>query len=281
MAMPFNTRLYLCRVIHERLVPRHHRFSYGIYMLYFDLDELPALDRTCRFFSVDKPNLVSFYQADHLKDFSAICPEAEGRSLSERLRALLRGQGLSGDFEKAYLLTMPRILGYVFNPVSFYFVFGQNKTPVACVVEVGNTFNEMKTYLVKDARLAGDGFFRLCVPKHFYVSPFGKLADLFDFILPVPDEQLRICINTVRGDEHAKILTSSLSGTAKPFSEGLLLSCFCRYPLLTMKVIGMIHFQALLLWLKKIPFYRKEEEPHLQTDVLNAHASLKKRKIHV
>jgi DUF1365 family protein len=125
------------------------------------------------------------------------------------------------------------------------------------------------------------------VPKYFYVSPFGNLSDKFDFILPLPDEELRLCINTVSGEnkdeqgEPVKILLSSLSGKAQPFSEKRLLMYFFRYPLLTLKVIGLIHWHALLLLLKKVPFFAKEENPHLQIDVTNAHDSLKKRKIHV
>jgi len=277
-----DTRLFECKVMHERLSPKRHRFNYGIYMLYVDLDELDMLDRCCRFFSVDRANLVSFYQSDHLKDTG----EAP---LIDRLRTLVRRSGIEQTVEKVCLLTMPRILGYVFNPVSFYFLYGENKKAVACVIEVGNTFNEMKTYVATgESVLASEGVcFRLCVPKYFYVSPFGNLVDKFDFILPLPDQELRLCINTVSGEnkddrgEPVKILLSSLSGKAQPFSEKRLLLYFFRYPLLTLKVISLIYWHALLLLLKKVPFFAKEENPQLQIDVTNAHDSLKKRKIHV
>jgi len=282
MLEQLSTRLYECKVVHERFLPRRHRFSYGIYMLYVDLDELETLDRLSCFFSVDKPNLVGFYQSDHLKD-------SGGLPLIDRLRHLVRRHGIEQAVEKAYLLTMPRILGYVFNPVSFYFLYGANKNVIACVVEVGNTFNEMKTYVIgaNSPATSDNRCFRLSVPKHFYVSPFGSLSDNFDFILPVPDERLRLCINTVSGENKnekgrpLKILVSSLSGEARPFSQKRLLFYFVRYPLLTLKVIGLIHWQAFLLLLKRIPFFPKEENPQLQVDVTNAHNSLKKRKIHV
>lgn len=271
-----TSSLYRCRVIHERLSPRRHKFSYGIFMLYLDLDKLIAIDAACTIFSVDRPNLVSFYQSDHLKD----CPGPD--SLIEKLRLLAHSKGITTTIDSAFLLTMPRILGYVFNPVSFYFLFDQNKSPAGCVVEVSNTFQEMKTYVVTDSALNANGFFRLTVPKYFYVSPFGKLDDNFDFVLPVPGQSLRICINTVAGagpaslsGDPVKILVSSLNGQSQPFSQWHLLSCLLRYPLVTIKVIGLIHWHALLLACKRVPFFRKEMDPQLQVDVLNPHRPFK------
>jgi len=284
--------LYKCRIIHERLTPRHHKFSYGMFMLYLDLDELVALDAACKIFSVDSPNVFSFYQSDHLKD----CPGPP--NLLERLRLLAEKNGIRTPIEKVFLLTLPRIFGYVFNPVSFYFLFDGYKVPIACVVEVSNTFHEMKTYIASSSlNLKSDGF-RLTVPKYFYVSPFGKFDDKFDFVLPIPGASLRLCIDTVSGigsetivgsstastaltakpaapEKFAKVLVSSLSGSAFPWSERALFDTLWRYPLMTVRVMALIHWQAFLLFCKKIPFFLKEQDLDLQRDVLNPHISLK------
>ncbi len=247
-------------------------------MLCLDLAELPRLEKSCRVFSVNRPGLISFYEADHLL-------EGEG-SLLGRVHACLAKHGFSqtGMNTRIELLTYPRIFGYVFNPVSFYFVYGQGPdhgVPLAVLVEVMNTFKEMKVYLAEKKVAIGSGaersVFRTIVPKHFYVSPFGKLDDCFDFIVPFPDERLSICINTIDGTSGDKVLVSSLSGKSLVFSDRNLLKQFFLHPLMTLKVITWIHFQALLLLLKRIPFYAKEDRPQLQTEVINARYVREKR----
>ena len=269
-----QSSLYDCNVAHERLSPHRHKFKYGIYMLYIDLSELNELDSRFKIFGVDRPNLISFYQSDHLK---AENKEENSASLSlfERLKYLARHEGIVANVASAALLTMPRIFGYIFNPVSFYFLFDENKSCHSCVVEVSNTFHEMKTYVIKDID-NHSACFRLTVPKYFYVSPFGKLADKFDFTIAPPDQKLRICINTVSAENNAKVLLSNLNGERQLLTEKSLIASFCRYPFLTLKVIGLIHYQAVVLFFKQVPFFAKEMDPHLQVAVHNKHISLKK-----
>lgn len=247
-------------------------------MLCLDLAELPRLERDSLIFSVNRPGLISFYEADHLL-------EGQG-SLLTRVQACLAEHGFSqaGLNTRIELLTYPRIFGYVFNPVSFYFIYGQGpdrEVPLAVLVEVSNTFKEMKVYLAEKKVAIGSAeepsVFRSIVPKHFYVSPFGKLDDCFDFIVPIPDERLRICIDTVDGTNGDKVLVSSLSGKSLVFSDKNLLTEFFSHPLMTLKVITWIHFQAFLLLLKRIPFYAKEDQPQLQTEVINARYVREKR----
>ncbi|MBU6451493.1 MAG: DUF1365 family protein [Cyanobacteria bacterium REEB67] len=264
LVLPGNAAIFRCRVLHERLQPRRHKFQYGIFMLYLDLDNL-EMPGGGPLFAVNAPALVSFHEVDHFVDHFKD-DSAARVSLAAKIRRLAQANGIEA-VASIWLLTMPRILGYVFNPVSFYFLFDKNKNAVACVVEVSNTFREMKMYLVQERQ---EKIFRLQVPKHFYVSPFAGLDDRFDFILAAPaDGRLHISINTLGAEDTNKILLSSLSGYSIPFSRGQIVLNFLQYPLLTLKVIAMIHFQALLLFLKKVPFSQKEENPHLQTDVLN------------
>jgi uncharacterized protein len=266
-----NAAIYKCRVLHERLKPSRHKFHYGIFMLYLNLDNLESSGGG-PLFAVNSPALVSFYETDHFKDDvdDVFEKNVEAPSLASKVRRFAIANGIESDqVASIWLLTMPRIFGYVFNPVSFYFLCDENKIARACVVEVSNTFLEMKMYLVKEQ---SDNFFRLQVPKHFYVSPFAALDDRFDFILSAPrDCKLHISINTLAAADESKILLSNLSGHGIPFSRGQILLSFLQYPLLTLKVIGMIHFHALLLFLKKVPFFQKEALPHLQTEVLNPH----------
>lgn len=245
-------------------------------MLCLDLAELPRLEKNSRIFSVNRPGLISFYEADHLL-------EGEG-SLLTRVHACLAEHGFRQSVERIELLTYPRIFGYVFNPVSFYFIYGPGPDqahPLAVLVEVMNTFKEMKVYLAEKKVALGSvaerSVFRSIVPKHFYVSPFGKLEDCFDFIVPFPDERLSICIDTIDGTSGDKVLVSSLSGKSLVFSDRNLLTQFFLHPLMTLKVITWIHFQALLLLLKRIPFYAKEDKPQLQTEVINARYVREKR----
>jgi DUF1365 family protein len=166
------------------------------------------------------------------------------------------------------------VLGYVFNPVSFYFVTLADGSPLCAIAEVGNTFGEQKPYLVPVETLPSDpatgtpARFRLIAPKHFYVSPFSPLDLRFDFKLRDPAEQLAIGVNDLNAANDT-VLISALTGQRRPLTDAGLLRLTLRYPLVTLRVITLIHWQALRLWLKKIPFLRKAESPDLQRHVLH------------
>ena len=168
------------------------------------------------------------------------------------------------------LLTLPRVLGYVFNPISVYFCFDPAGIPVCAVAEVGNTFGEMKLYLLGPDVLGKDQVFRRITVKNFYVSPFSALDLRFEFKLGVPGEKLALWVDDWDGAE--KTLVTSLTGRRAPLSNRRLLWLTVKCPLVTLKVISLIHWHALLLWLKRVPFRRKAANPSLQTDVLRPHA---------
>ncbi len=274
-----HSELYECHVTHARFVPRAHRFVYRLFMLSVDLDELPQLSRRLRLFSVDRPNVYSLRQRDflplgeplHQRDTSR-APATAAPALKDRLLAFLAAHQIDpGPGARVQLITLPRILGYRFNPVSFYFVRDAAGTPVAAVTEVTNTFHEIKPYLLSGDTLKG-GVFRHRAPKHFYVSPFSDVDVAFDFCLSVPGDRLAIRIDDYTGSE--RTFTSTLSGRARPLTDRALTAFLLKYPLLTLRVIFLIHWHALRLWWKRVPWFAKAARAADQRDLYRPHASL-------
>ncbi len=262
-----NSCLYECRVMHHRLEPKEHHFHYRIFMFALDLDELDGL--RVRGLSRNRWNLYSFRDRDHFT-----LPGMEQASLRENLAAWLSPRGIqlpAGG--RILLVTLPRVLGYVFNPVSFYFCSDATGAPLCAVVEVGNTFRELKPYLLTEP--ADDGSFRLMTPKHFYVSPFSALDLCFDFKLRVPAETLDIHIDDRAGDR--PVLLTALTGRRAPLTTVRLAWFTLKYPLITLQVIALIHWHALLLWLRRLPWHRKAANADLQRDVFHPPAAITPR----
>jgi len=250
--------LYECVVMHRRLQPKRHEFVYRMFLFLLDLDELPEIERRVPFFSVNAPNLYSLSDDDYFQFHS--------RGLRKNLETFLATQNFTTPVGRVQLLTLPRLLGYTFNPVSIFFCHDAEDRPLVSVIQVGNTFGELKPFLVPCAPCGG---FHLRAPKNYYVSPFSELDLDFDFRFDPPGERLRVLIDDWRGDD--RVLVSSLTGAAVPLDSANLARLSIKYPLVTLKVIFLIHWEALRLWLKKIPFRRKESEPELQR---NAHRAL-------
>jgi DUF1365 family protein len=262
--MNAQSAIYDCTVMHQRLSPKRHGFNYRVFYLWLDLDELPQWDRALGLLSRNRFNLFAFYDEDHLG--------GQSKDLKQGVLAKMAGDGV--DVSRAAsvrMLAFPRVLGYIFNPVTFYFAYTVDGQVVAAMVQVTNTFHEQKLYVVKE--VAAGGGIRLVTPKHFYVSPFSELDLSFDFQLRAPDEGLRMGVDDLDASGE-KVLVSLLTGKRRELSDGHLLACSVTYPLLTLKVIFLIHWQAFRLWLKKLPVHRKAANPQLQTDVLKPHSSI-------
>lgn len=276
-----RSRIFECRVMHHRFSPRRHRFDYRIFMVALDLDELEQIDRRLHLFSVNAANLFSLRECDYLPTrepvhnaSGAATPlPATGTTLKERVRDLLAAHAvvLPPD-ARVELITLPRIAGYLFNPVSFYFCRDPQGRPVAAIAEVTNTFHEVKAYVLP-APTWRDGAFRLCVPKHFYVSPFSDVDVAFDFVLRPADGRLALAIDDLTAGE--RTLATTLTGSARLLTDGALAVCAFKYPLLTLQVIARIHWHALRLWLKRVPWFAKSARAADQRDLFRPHRSLK------
>lgn len=284
------TCLYECGVMHCRLSPGRHQFSYRIFLFSLDLDEIDATAARVHGFSRNCWNLYTFRDRDHLT-----LPGFEQATVKENILAWIGTQPdppALPDNPKIVLITLPRVLGYIFNPVSFYFLSDRaTGAPLGAVVQVGNTFREMKPYLLRapavpaapehprvpsplstpHAQPGPPPTYHLITPKHFYVSPFSALDLHFDFKLKIPGDHLDIHIDDRDGAAGPHVLLSALTGKRQPLTTARLLWLTAKFPLITLKVIILIHWQAFRLWLRKLPFHRKSANPQLQQDVHNPH----------
>jgi len=265
--------------MHHRFSPQTHRFLYRIFMFAIDLDELGVLHRRLRFFSFNRRNFYSFREQDflptgeplHNPTAPATPTPAPAAGLKARVIAHLAGQGIVLDGGRVLLVTLPRVLGYLFNPVSFYFCFDRHGAPVAALAEVTNTFKEMKPFVLGPDTRQGVAF-TLRTPKYFYVSPFTDMDVAFDFTLRVPGEKLSVQIDDYAAGR--RTLTSVLAGSRRPLTDRTLAWFTLKYPLITLKVIMLIHWNALRLYLKRVPWFPKAARPDAQRDLYRPHPSL-------
>ncbi len=249
--------------MHNRLAPKPHKFHYNVFMFYIDLDEI---DQLKKFFLIshNKFNYFNFRDKEHLR-LPKDKPD-DTKNTKQHILNYLTQNGVTQPLGKIMLLTNLNVLGYNFNPVSFYYCFDQNDQPVCCVAEVSNTFREMKPYFMGVNKYKNNAF-KLHTAKDFYVSPFIAHDANFDFDLSVPGEKLNIRIDDHKGGK--RFFISTLTGTKKALTNTNLFWYAIRFPLIPLWIMALIHWNALLLWFKKIRYYKKAEFPELQKDVFN------------
>ncbi len=240
-----NSCIYNGVVIHTRFKPVRHFLKYNTFSLLIDLDELEQLDKKNLIFSYNKFNIFSFYNNDH--------GNRDGKSLKVWVFENLRKFNIHTNINKVKLLCYPRVFGYVFNPLSVFYCY-ENNLLKAVFYEVKNTFNEQHTYIFKVNE--SQKLNQKC-RKKFYVSPFMDMETFYNFKILNPNETLSISIKQT--DLEGTILTAVQTGKKKEFTFKQLLLNFFKYPLMTIKIITAIHFEALLLW-KKGARYRKREK---------------------
>ncbi|MBK9143355.1 MAG: DUF1365 domain-containing protein [Candidatus Melainabacteria bacterium] len=258
-----HSAVYDCHVSHERVEPRRHRFAYRHRMFLFDLDELDGLASGSRIFGHNSRRILDFRDCDHLDESS--------RPLKERVLELLASNGVRSSPSRILLLANPRTLGYVFNPLSIYFCLNTDAEVEALVVEICNTFYERKAYVFSPVAREEAEFSAV---KNFYISPFCRLDDELVFKVSLPADGLRLVVETRR--QGALVLRAVLTGKRSPFEDRVILGDLFVSAMLNFAVIARIHLQALRLYLKGIPYERKEDHPELQTNLFRPHRSLKK-----
>ncbi len=263
-----NSSLYKALVMHNRLAPKKHAFNYNVFMFYIDLDEIELLKRKLLLFSHNKFNFFSFRDSEHIQ--LPIDKPDQTKSTKQHLHDYLKQNGIPTPPSRIMILTNLNVLGYNFNPVSFYFCFDELNKPLCSVAEVGNTFGEMKPYLLSKEQLS-EKTFHLNTKKYFYVSPFIEHDTNFDFNLTIPDQKLNIRIDDYKNEE--RFFISTLTGVQKPLTNLNLFWYSLRFPFITLKIISLIHWNAMLLWFKKINYLKKGDDPELQKDVYRRYKS--------
>lgn len=244
-----RSALYFGTVVHQRLRPVRHELRYRVFSLLVDLDELEPVAKRLRLLSHNRFNLFSLYDRDH--------GARADRPLRAQVESELARAGLDGAGGSISLLCFPRMLGYVFNPLSIYFCHRPDGTLQAILYEVSNTFGEQHSYLIPvkdDAEPV-----RQSCDKGFYVSPFMEMEGRYEFRIAQPGERLAVYIR--QSDRAGPILHANLEGRRVALSDANLALAFLRYPLMTLKVIAGIHWEAIHLWRKGVKLQPRPAPP--------------------
>jgi DUF1365 family protein len=239
--MTGNSALYLGHVMHRRTRPRTHRLRYRFFSLLLDLDDIDPLTKRLVFFSRNRFNLFAI----HDRDYAGGTREP----LRMQVERYLAAPGLDLGGGSIRLLTMPRIFGFAFNPLSVYFCKERAGALRAVLCEVNNTFGQRHTDLLPVEPT--DGAIRQGCAKHFHVSPFMGMDMRYAFRLAPPAERLFLAITG--SDDVGPIITAVHSASRRPLTDAELLKAFAIHPLLTIKVVGGILWEALKLWAKGVP----------------------------
>lgn len=249
----FNSGIYRGDVYHGRYSPRKHSFSYSLYMMALDLDELPQVSKITRLFGTRWFNPLRFKEKDHLKP-----------DLTElRQRIVDKVQTLGGDWgnndDKVILVTQLRCFGLYFSPINFYFCYrGNSVKPEDCaymLAEVSNTpWNERHYYLLDmTQRLEND--------KTFHVSPFMQMDMSYRWKIQPPSDKLSVVIQNIDKHTNDKVFDASMTLLKLPITQGNLIKVLAKFPVMTLKIVLAIYWQALKILFKRIPFIGYPKDP--------------------
>ena len=240
-----DSSIYIGNVIHKRFKPKIHFFKYKVFSILLDISEIDILDKSLKIFSYNKFNIVSFYDVDH--------GPRDGTSIKEWVIKNLNNNLINTENIKIKLLCYPRIFGYVFNPLSVFFIYNKNSELISILYEVKNTFGEQHTYIFKTKE--NENYIKHTCKKKFHVSPFIEMDCAYFFKILKPSEKISVIIDQY--DEEGKLLYASQDGDRIEFNNKNLVLSYLRHPLMTFKIIVAIHFEAFKLWTKGIKFIKK------------------------
>ena len=241
-----NSFIYTGDVVHKRFKPKIHFFKYKVFSLLIDLSEIHLLDKELKIFSYNKFNIISFYDKDH--------GARDGSSVENWVKDNLKKNNIDTNDIQIKLLCYPRIFGYVFNPLSIFFVYDRNDNLISILYEVKNTFGEQHTYVFK---VEGQNkLIQNNCSKKFHVSPFIEMDCNYFFRILNPEQKLSVVIDQY--DQEGKILFASQDGKRSDLTSENLMNSYLKHPLMTFKIISAIHFEAFKLWIKGIKFVKKK-----------------------
>ena len=248
-----ETCLYHGEVVHRRLSPVRHELRYRVFNLFADVDRLEETASALRFFSYNRFNLFSLSDRNH--------GPGDGTPIREHAWRLVRGADGGQCVTRVFMFCYPRVLGYVFNPLTVYYGFDGEDRLRLMIYEVNNTFGGRHSYVLP----VGEAFSQKA-PKHFFVSPFNAVEGHYTFHFTAPDEKMALGISlSVDGKP---VLNAYVSGPREKLTDGTLLRSFLSVPFLTVKVIGAIHLQALRLWWKGLRLNPRPKAPNHTVDFL-------------
>ena len=240
---PPKSGLYSGTVIHRRVSPIKHNLKYRIFSLFLDLDDLESYQTRLRLFSIDKFNMFSFYHKDHCSNDT---------KLSDFLRQQISKRYPSEDIYKIFIICFPRVLGYVFNPLSVYFCYNHDHELRVIIYEVSNTFGEKYNYFFEIFDQSQKYYSHNC-KKDFYVSPFLEMELAYNFKTMPPSNNYRISIRAFHKSELRLVAFQEMKRI--PLTDRELLREFLLVPFMPFKVIIGIHLEALILWYKGLAIF--------------------------
>ena len=240
-----HSKIYVGKVIHTRFKPKKHHFKYNVFSLLIDLDEIEELNNNLKLFSYNKFNLISFFNIDH--------GNRDGSNIKNWVKENLVKKNISYKKIRIEILCYPRILGYVFNPLSILYIYNENNELISIFYEVKNTFGEQHTYIFETNN---KNLIKNKCNKKFHVSPFIDMDCEYNFSVTKPGSSISLIIN--QNDREGKLLFASQDGKAKDLTNKNLFLNYIKHPLMTFKVIATIHYEAFKLWLKKVKLVKKK-----------------------
>ncbi|AMO57744.1 hypothetical protein GZ77_13395 [Endozoicomonas montiporae] len=245
-----KSAIYWGSLMHNRIRPKKHRFRYRMASWLIDLDDLQQLDKRLWLFSFNSFNLITFQSKDY--------GDGSGRCLKQQVNELLVENSIQAA-DRVELMCSPRMLGYVFNPLSVYFCY-RNDQPLAMVYEVTNTFGERHSYVIP-VEDSDQTLINQTTSKRLHVSPFFAMNCQYRFRVKIPDNSLSLGIELL--DEQGKLFAAVFQGQKKALSNQQTILQLCLLPWQTLKVISAIHWEALKLWIKGIKIVRHQpaEQP--------------------
>lgn len=262
--------LYAGKLRHRRFLPRRHEFKYNLFMAWLDVDRIPEMMAALPWTAYNRFHWASFEERDHLSGSHTTDPKL---SLRERVVRDARTHGVELPDGPIYLLTHLRYLGYCFNPISFCYCYDERGRIHSILAEVNNTFGESRNYWLSEAnRVESANSFRHVCPKTLHVSPFNPMNLGYEFVLTEPGERLVAHMNTTQ-DCDRPFFDATLTMEHRAWTTRNVGMALARHPLMTAQVIGAIHWEALRLWMKKVPVFTHPDRVKAQAERLVGNAA--------